>query len=241
MLSNKSDWGALHRWYNSPTGRDCSSAEKDVLNSTLQVLYGYAIITLGIPATVDYLQASPIAHRIRLDLITPSPNTKFDLLADPGCLPIASDCIDVALLPHTIEFQQAPLAVLHEIDRILIPEGHVVIMGFNPLSLWCLLRSLNICWNKLRAHSMLDWQAHLISVSRLRLWLIELGFDILSVQYYTFPGAMGHHWLLRGSGYLLLARKRVSTLTPIRPRWHTKRTRLIATGLAERSMKDKHG
>jgi SAM-dependent methyltransferase len=241
MQVRRPDWQALQYWYRSPAGRQCGAAEAAVLNTTLAPLYGYTIMTLGIPAVVDYLQASPIAHRIHLDINEPQHSVRLDVLAEPGYLPIAGDCIDVVVLPHNIEFQTQPLQVLHEIDRVLIPEGHVVIIGFNPLSLWYLLRSLNIRWNKLRFPSLMDWQGHLISAFQLRSWLIELGFEIRSVQYYTFPTTMGKRYLLRGSGYMLLAKKKVSTITPIKPRWYARRTRLIATGLAERVLGKKHG
>ena len=171
----------------------------------------------------------------------PSAGVKVDLLAKPCQLPIASDCIDVAVLPHTLEFMEAPQAVLQEVDRVLIPEGYVVILGFNPMSFWGLWRLLYS-----PKHGA-PWNARFFSVTRLRAWLTPLGFELISAQYYfyrppvwqfsllerlTFVENLGSRWWsLCGGGYTLLVKKRVSTLTPIKPRWHSRRQRLMADAI----------
>ena len=63
-------------------------------------------------------------------------------MADPTRLPLASDRLDAVLLPHTLDFVPDPRQVLREVERVLIPEGRVVILGFNALSSWGLVRLL---------------------------------------------------------------------------------------------------
>ena len=51
-------------------------------------------------------------------------------------LPFATHSIDLVVMPHILEFAEDPHQVLREVERVLVPEGHVVITGFNPASLW---------------------------------------------------------------------------------------------------------
>ena len=55
-------------------------------------------------------------------------------------LPFDAQSIDLILLPHALEFIDNPHEVLREVDRVLRPEGRVLILGFNPWSLFGLRR-----------------------------------------------------------------------------------------------------
>jgi ubiquinone/menaquinone biosynthesis C-methylase UbiE len=55
---------------------------------------------------------------------------------DFGELPFATQSLDLVVLPHVLEFAAEPHQVLREVERVLIPEGQVIICGFNPSSLW---------------------------------------------------------------------------------------------------------
>lgn len=225
MAEQERSWIGLQHWYRKPAGRLFSAAETALLAKLLPRLFGYHIVALGVPSPVDLLSASPIAHRCRLDALPPLAGTDVDLLADPACLPLATDSVDVVVLPHVLEFVTEPHAVLREVDRVLIPEGHAIILGFNPLSLWGAGRLLHL--HSRRA----PWDARFLSVRRVRDWLALLGFDTLSVQYYCYQAPSRQpsrrlpllerlgpkYWPVGGGGYALLAKKRVSTLTPIRP------------------------
>jgi SAM-dependent methyltransferase len=159
----------------------------------------------------------------------------------PEQLSVRSDCIDVVVMPHTLEFCADPHQALREADRVLIPEGHLVLCVFNSLSLWGLRRVL-----ERRQRS--PWNGRALAVRRLKDWLSLLGFETRSVSYFYRAPPLSHgslssemRRLSRGlpgrlpglaGGCLLLARKKVSTLTPIRPRWAPGRT-LVATRIME--------
>lgn len=246
------DWVGLQRWYREPLGRLFGKAEYAILEGILPFLFGYHLVTLGMPLDQDLLALSPISHRCRLDEVWPPSDVQLDLLAEPAYLPIASDCIDVVVLPHVLEFVTEPHAVLREVDRIMIPEGHVIILGFNPLSFWGL-------WRLLRARrGLAPWDARFFSVTRVRDWLALLGFDTISVQYCFYRPPLkrasllrrlaflerlgGKWWAFGGGGYVLLAKKRVSTLTLVRPRWQSSRHLLggeIAGGASRRCHRDR--
>ena len=142
-------------------------------------------------------------------------------------LAIASDSVDAVVLPHTLEYEPEPHEILREVGRILSAEGHLIVLGFRPLSSWG-LRHL------FAKDGFPPGIERMIGEGRLRDWLKLLGFEIVDARRYLFTLPWGssapssqsffersgrHLWPLFAGGYLMKARKRVYTLTPIRPRW----------------------
>jgi SAM-dependent methyltransferase len=166
-----------------------------------------------------------------------APGHVLGVLAHSPVLPVQSDSVDVVVLPHTLEFETAPHDTLREVERILVAEGHAVILGFNPFSLWGLWRLFR--WNR-RAHP--PWHGAFRSMLRIKDWLALLGFDIVLIRTFFFRPPLRHvgmmrrlAWLERlggrlwpylGGAYIVVARKRVVTLTPIKPRWRPRRSLL---------------
>jgi len=145
-------------------------------------------------------------------------------------LPIISDSVDAALLPHTLEFAADPYAIVREVDRVLVGEGQLLVLGFQPWSLW----GMRARWSR---SGFPPGMRRVLSERRLREWLELLGYQVVAERSYLYcsPWSKG---LSRGEGtgrilrrgltpfpasaYLLKARKRVYTLTPIRPRFREK-------------------
>jgi SAM-dependent methyltransferase len=148
-----------------------------------------------------------------------------DIIARPASLPIATGTIDAVLLPHCLEIEPDPHAVLREADRVLLGEGHLIVLGFSPWSLWGLRTAASRSGFPPRFSRPL-------SEGRLRDWLVLLGYEVSAVHRYLYvlpmePRARARvpRMLRRGlfnplpaGAYLLKARKRVYALTPIRPR-----------------------
>lgn len=219
-------------WYRLRLGRRLQEAEHGELGSILPNLFGHHLLQIGNPVQRDWLVESRISHRIIMDELSAAgerTSLKHSLVADPGAVPIGSGCIDVVVLPHVVEFEPHPHQVLREVERMLIPEGHVVILGFNPFGLWGLRRFLSGWCDEV------PWCGRFYSLTRIKDWLALLGFDTVLSRYYFFRPPlqndrimerlgflerMGRRgWPVLGGAYLLVAKKRVTTLTPIRPRW----------------------
>lgn len=243
----------LRQWYATPLGRTLAACEQSRLDESLGNLFGYHLLQVGTPQGGDLTAASRISHRMLLaDRATdlPSQGDSEGCIGLPEALPVAGDSIDLLLLPHVLAFADDPHQVLREAERVVIPEGHVAVLGFNPWSLWGLCR-LVLGWRR-----QAPWCGRFLSPWRVKDWLSLLGFDtvLLHHMYYRPPlrhpgllerlsflerwGRRG--WPILGGGYLLVAKKRVATLTPIRPRWRPRRA-LVATGLAGPTVrKQKH-
>ncbi len=237
-------WDQLQAWYRTPLGTLVAEAETALIDRALSDLFGYYLLQVGRLQDADWLQASRVSFCEVMDFSPESgsqeKHTGFKGL--PFALPIQSDSLDVVLLPHVLEFSQQPHAVLREVERVLIPNGHVVILVFNPLSLWSFWR-WTVGWTR-RA----PWCGRFMSTTRVKDWMELLGFDVTHLQGYFFrppiqkTGVMeklrfservGQRlWPILGASHLIVAKKRVTTLTPIKPRWRPG-AKLVAPGLVE--------
>lgn len=237
----------LRQWFCTPSGEALLEAEQGRAAEILPNLFGYYIAQVGLLEQRDLLGPSRIARRFVLN-IDPGEQSGDTQRAEcrADALPIASSCMDVVVLPHTLEFEDDPHQVLRESERVLIGEGHIVIFGFNPWSLWGASRSL-LKWRR-----MPPWCGRFIRLARLKDWLSLLGFDIVEHRSFYFrPPLRGRRaiarsaflekagerwWPYFGAVYVVVARKRVVTLTPVKPQWKT--PRLVATGFAKPTVRD---
>lgn len=226
--------GDLRRWYKRPLGQALLQREREHLDTILPTLFGYHIVQVGCLPGDDLLASSRITNKVLFDADSGGESLAPMAYAYPDAMPIESGSVDVVLLPHTLEFERQPHQILREADRILIPEGHVVVLGFNPWSLWGIWRLCRCRGGKA------PWRGDFLSLIRIKDWMALLGFDVVLVRRYfyrppiqrsgvlkklAFMEKLGARLWPRLSGaYILLARKRVATLTPVRPRWRPRRT-----------------
>jgi SAM-dependent methyltransferase len=157
-------------------------------------------------------------------LVAPEPAPGVTLCAPLDTLPFSSDSIDAIFLPHTLELVEDPYAVLREAERILTAEGCLMICGFNPFSGWGARRAFGRLFGR---PPFPPRTRRMLSERRLRDWVALLGFDVDGVYGYlgslplkggTMPQSFSASAPWVAGAYLLKARKRVSTLTLVRPR-----------------------
>lgn len=222
----------LQTWFESDLGRLLAEQEAQCLNSRVATLFGYHVVQLGLPCKhQDLLKMSPARNRVVLG--GEGDSSGIDLQADSHRLPFASDSVDGVVLPHTLDFAADPHQVLREVERVLIPEGKVLLCGFNPWSLWGL-------WRLVRLRSaVIPWCGHFFSGKRVQDWFSLLGFELEEVVYLhyrppisnlriiqklAFMERLGEHvYPLFGGVYVILAVKRELTMTPLRSKWRVKK------------------
>lgn len=249
IIDDDKRWQQFQHWYATKLGKRLLRSEKRILEQCLPDLFGYYLLQCGCPEVEadkmpgDWLKCSRVSSRFCLDLFY---NQGVSCQAQSTQLPIKSDSLDIVVLPHVLEFSSEPHQILRETERVLIAEGHVVILGFNPWSIWNIFR-LFLFWSK-----QAPWNAQIFTASRVIDWLALLGFDVIERKGYfyrppiqqtniikklAFLKKIGRRfWPNLGAGYVLVARKRVETLTPIRPRWRTQR-QVLANGLESMNRK----
>jgi SAM-dependent methyltransferase len=215
-------------WFGSPLGRYLLQREEAYHDQVVADIFGFNALQLGL-SDHDLLRASRIPHRFRIGR-----NARVKICAEAEQLPIASQTIDLLLLPHVLEFSADAHQVLREAERVLMPEGQIIISGYNPVSLWGLRRS----WSD--NHGTYPWHGHFISLLRLKDWLALLGFEVVGgrmccyqpplqnenwLRRFRFLEAAGDRWwALAGGVYFIQARKRVAGMRLILPNWNESRT-----------------
>jgi SAM-dependent methyltransferase len=182
-------------------------------------------------------------------VVSPRPGPGVDIVCGLDDLSIADDCVDAVLLPHTLETAADPHAILREVDRILRPDGCVVIIGFNPLSWWGARHYLS-------RRTFPRGLQRMVADYRVRDWLRLLQLSVQRSGYYFFApplyrpgpwcepraegtpvnappeglGARFRQWQGFAACYLLVARKEMFTVTPVRFE-RRRQPRLVAVGL----------
>jgi SAM-dependent methyltransferase len=220
---------ALSAWWESPLGRALLAAESELLSEALEDVFGWELLQVGAWGNARDLLVSSRTRRKSLIAAAAFPGGA-DIIARPSLLPVSSDCVDAALLPHTLEFAPDPYAVLREVDRVLVGEGQLLVLGFRPWSLW----GMRARWSR---SGFPPGMRRVLSERLLREWLVLLGFEVVAARRYLYLGPWGGLATSEGTGrmlrpgltyplpagaFLLKARKRVYTLTPVRPRFREK-------------------
>ncbi len=235
-------WKALRTWLLEPLGRALIEMESQKVQQLISRLFGYHVLLLGEPPFLKLVSSSPILHRVWVhsEGITCEEGSPIQSRQDK--LPILSDEIDLLCLAHSLEYIQNPHEVLRESYRVLKSEGHLLVLGFNPWGLWGI-------WRLMR-HFLkpVPWDGQFISRSRLKDWLALLGFDLLKIEMCFFRPPINNEsflkqtkwlewlgrycWPFLGASYIILAQKRVLTLTALKPAW-AKRPRVVPGRLVE--------
>jgi SAM-dependent methyltransferase len=221
---------ALSAWWESSLGRALLAAESELLGEALEDVFGWELLQVGAWGNARELLAGSRTRRQSLIAAAAFPGGA-DIIARPSLLPVIGDSVDAVLLPHTLEFTPDPYAVLREVDRVLVSEGQLLVLGFQPWSLW----GMRARWSR---SGFPPGMRRVLSEGLLREWLVLLGFEVVAVRRYLYLSPWGRgatagggtgRMLRRGLTYplpagafLLKARKRVYALTPVRPRFREK-------------------
>ena len=231
---------ALDSWLQTPAGAYVRAWEQAQLDALTADIFGYNAVQIGLPQ-IDALAANrmprkwlaDIRPRARLDNVTEL--RQVAVTFDYAELPFASQSLDLVVLPHVLEFAAEPHQVLREVERVLIPEGQVIICGFNPASLWGLRQATG----RLTGSHFLPPAGEFISMPRMRDWLklLNLGASTSHfgcyapacrtekwLQRYAFMDRAGPRWWpYLGAVYMVQAIKRVKGMRLIGPAWTKKR------------------
>ncbi len=225
-MGNTSNMDATYTeqdWLQTPLGAYLLEQEQVFFDATVADLFGFNALQLGMPET-DLLRNCRIPFRFKA-----AGSGMTSLRCDSIQLPFATNSIDLVVLPHVLEFSSNPHDTLREAERILLPEGHVVLSGFNPISLWGARRLLD-------RGGEYPWRGRFLTLSRLKDWLALLGFEVMGgrmgcyvppvrtemwIQRSEFMDRAGDRWWpMLGGVYFLVARKRVAGMRLIRPSWN---------------------
>ncbi|MES2159594.1 MAG: class I SAM-dependent methyltransferase [Pseudomonadota bacterium] len=229
---------ALEGWLQTPAGVYLREWEQTCLDNLTADIFGYNAVQIGMPQ-IDALAANRMPYKLLVDrkvrAVTDAAQRPVSVTLDCTELPFASQSIDLVVLPHVLEFSTDPHQVLREVERVLIPEGQVIICGFNPASLWGARHVLR----RVGGTSFLPRTEELISMPRMKDWLKLLNMGASQSHFGCYaPACRTEKWLHRyafmdnagprwwpylGGVYIVQAIKRVKGMHLIGPAW-TKKT-----------------
>ena len=216
-MTMNDDRRALDDWLASAAGTAFRQAECQAVGTELGRLFGAHFLQVGRWGPPDAFIGMPAMARRALCDVEAGPDVDF--VGRPERLPIPKRSIDGLLLAHTVELSRYPHEVLREAERVLKGGGRLMLLGFNPVSLFGLRRLM-------AGGQYPPGLAQLVTVRRLRDWLSLLGFDVtIAGRYYAaLPVAHTLGEQLRRlpftwGAYMMLAVKRVHNVRPLRSRW----------------------
>lgn len=223
---------AIDAWLLTPQGKYILEWEQLRYDQMVADIFGFNAVQIGLPQC-DCLRANRMPLRFAYDATRPA-----DAVGDPHHLPLAGNSVDLAVLPHVLEFATDPHQILREVERVLVPEGHVLISGFNPHSLWGIKRRMA------GRAAAFPWQGQYFSVRRLKDLLQLLSFETQAGCFGRYaPAVTQEEWLRRwhflelagdrwwpiaGAVYLLQGVKRQHGLRMLTPSWHDRKARAKA-------------
>jgi SAM-dependent methyltransferase len=231
-IASKAPWSSWDAWLSSPPGKYVLDWEQAQFDHIVSDIFGYHALQIGLPQ-ISTLQE----NRMPLQIILRAPHDKPAQNEEPTYLwhavdglpeelPFANQSLDLVVLPHVLEFAVDPHAVLREVERVLMPEGRVVISGFNPASLWGLRQYFS---HILAQTPYLPREGQFIDLLRIKDWLKLLNFSVDRGRFgcYRLPlrsksgmkklgfleKAGDRWWPVLGAVFMVSAVKRVSGMT----------------------------
>ncbi len=215
---------AMHEGYSSLFASQAMQAlltrELTALTPILSGVYGNSGLFISAPGSAH--RALPTHLLGNVVGLSPMRADMFggDVMTAAHALPFANDSFQLLVAQHSLECVEDIDTCAGEISRVLAPEGVALVVGFNPLGTW----RPWLAWQSARGARL-----RLRSSNEWRQLFARNQIDTLQVRY---PGVLLPNdaaepsdrytkWITEtfsrfGSSWLLLARKRRSTLTPLR-------------------------
>jgi len=232
VSSDLQQLSSVREWFSSTLGSQLLETECSIIDQLLPGLFGYRLLQLSVLER-NLCESSPVGHRFRMG-VHAGDDTPF--IGNLTELPFENGSIDILLLHHVLDICEVPQHVLREASRVSIPAGYLVIVGFNPWSIWGLWNLVSV-WDKKPSRN-----GNSIRPGRLMDWLNLLDFKIdrAIFGFYKPPSAAfgrvrmpdfsrglsrNINWPF-GAVYVIMARKQVGGMTPIKPVWRRQETAL---------------
>lgn len=222
--SNEQLLPLLEDWFNTEPGQSILTVERSLVDQALKNCFGYHLLQLSVSRELQLFDDCRVQSRHRCHPLGDS-----DARCEFDQLPLATDSLDAVILHHAHEFVSNPHGVLREMQRVIIPHGQLIVVGFNP---WSLLGLFSAVARRSR-QSM--WHNHLLSSRRMIDWLSLLGFRLNTIQYgFHRPPIKNHDLFARvlpsslsskaqslpfGCCYVISAVKEQAMITPTKTRW----------------------
>jgi len=257
------------KWLSGPLGQHLLAREEALVRAELEQVFGFQLLQVGAWGAPNAFvrHSKTLRHSVLGDetcLLShesaPAETTErarrtvihgVDFIGSADALPVASDSVDAVILPHTLELHPHPHQILREVQRVLVGEGQLIVLGFSPISLWGLRQHALPGIPGLRVAP----KQSVLTQHRLSDWLRLLGLDLTHSEQYFFAPPIQHEavlsktaaveqwgrrwWPFFNGAYMLRAKKSLLRAATVGPRWH--RRRRVVGGLADAATRSADG
>lgn len=222
-LQHWNNW--LHR---EPLGTCLLNIEQARLTEVLKRHFGKHVVLIGVPQQRHLLQASVLPVQTLISPLAHREEIPGEIESNFIDVPILTGSVDLVLMPHTLEFVENPRRLLTEACRIVKPEGLIIMLGFNPASMWG-------CKKAISKRKASPWAGNLISAHKIKSWLGLSDFAIEQQETFLYRPPFKNNKIFKkaqfvenigkllypafGGVYMIVARAKVLQLTPIRMQW----------------------
>jgi SAM-dependent methyltransferase len=209
----------LFAWYQTPRGKLLKELEANYLQRSITVSCQQIILQIGGLGWEDeFVDCSLYKNFTVLDAKNLGHDGARKVQAKAYCLPLQNDSVDMIIVPHLLEFDTHRFQTIREVERVLKPEGLLIVLNFNPWSLWVRYQYI---WDKKMADS---WRGHFISRSRILDWLKLLNFEVTVSSEFNLDSVHSTHGKFityshsfSSTAYGIKAIKRRYNLIPLTP------------------------
>jgi len=237
----------LEFWFQSTLGRSLLANQRAVIGNKIHRLFGFHQAEIGVSHRVPVGNPSSLGHKFYVLPRWEPDLPKNSIISSSGEIALDHDIVDLVILHHTLDFSADPHQTLREAARILKSSGNLLIVGFNPYSLWGLRRLLS-------TRKKAPWNMRFIAGRRIEDWLNLLDFKVAGLESHFYGLPVNHQsvmnrsiWLNNilnekvplGAYYTILAQKQSGARIQALPKWRDK-TKVVGLPVANRlNIKDK--
>jgi len=210
-------------WLDTDMGKVLLAVESQKIEQLLPGRYFKNVVQFGMPAysIMDNVTAK---SRSTVDFSTRR-GANVSVVSDFKSLPFGAHSVDLAILPHSLDYVENPHNFLRELTQIMVPDGTVLLTGFQPFSLWGISKVMHV----LRPKS--PWAGRFLTTGRVQDWLSLMGYRIQAggMTMYRPPIARGEvfrkleflesagdrWWPMLGAVYVIVARLETIGVVPV--------------------------
>ena len=226
---------AMELWFQRLPGSLLLQLESVALSNWFSQSSGEHCLQIGGPSDLRMVQSAHYPHKVYLSTQFASAMHHSRIQSDLNELPFVSGSIDAVVLVHLLEFAKSPLQFIKETHRILTPSGQLILLAFNPWSLWGATRMK-------RNKQGFPWSGNFYSSPRIKAWLRQAGYSIILSKTLCFRPALHDAYRCEswafieplgsycfpglGAVSLMIAQKKELGMTPIKLSWDRRRVQV---------------
>jgi SAM-dependent methyltransferase len=231
----------LEFWFQSTAGRELLASQRQVIAPLISRVFGFHQAEICVSHRVPVGNASNLGHRFHVVPFAEQDMPTNTVVSSSTELALDHDSADLVILHHALDFSEDPHQTLREASRILNPSGQMVLIGFNPMSLWGLYRLI-------QRRKQGVWGNRFIGGGRVEDWLNLLGFKVERLRYHFYAPPLNNLSLIKrfswidntinskvplGAYYVIVAKKQQYARIGLSQRWRQK-SKVVGLPVANR-------